>query len=463
MKEMPFLNAPTVFIEIGLDSLKIVRGAHGLELPLERTHDGKLSPGCRGTLMAELRKFLGRKSWLPHGRAVCGVSAQGVSLRRVALPAAAVNGLEDVIRLQIEKEFPLSPDDLAWGWREIAGDRREAVVVAVRKAALEEYAEIFSVAGLDPEFTVAAFGRELLCRASDEPHGILEVGQNRVELAWFDKGVPAGLRILPLGPTLTEAILKGVAGGVLYLSGRELSAELVSKLSGQVECRRLEFAGGEGFSSATAGLEKSAVEKTPLLWLRTKARPTRVSFDWSRAETRRWAVRAGVLLAILLILPFAEALLVKPFLNGKLTRFKAQKQQFVSVVDPEMRFLQDYKQNQPPYLDLFYLFSKTAQPGMRLDSLTVNQHGNIALKATMPSAQAVMDFRSKLIDSGFFANITVEEQTPMQFQPTVNVRMTAQWKPAAARPAVKLEPAPNPTAAPGLAMAAGGPLKPATP
>jgi len=32
----------------------------------------------------------------------------------------------------------------------------------------------------------------------------------------------------------------------------------------------------------------------------------------------------------------------------------------------------------------------------------------------------------------------VEEQTPVQNQPRVNVRMTAQWKPVATRAAVKI-------------------------
>jgi hypothetical protein len=52
-----------------------------------------------------------------------------------------------------------------------------------------------------------------------------------------------------------------------------------------------------------------------------------------------------------------------------------------------------------------------------------------------------MDFRSKLIASGFFANITVEEQSPNQQK--VSVRMTAQWKSAGLRPAVKIDPSPD--------------------
>jgi hypothetical protein len=113
----------------------------------------------------------------------------------------------------------------------------------------------------------------------------------------------------------------------------------------------------------------------------------------------------------------------------------------MDVVDPEMRFLLYLKQNQPPYLDALYVFSKAALPGTHLDSFSVNQHGEISIKAAMQNGQQVTDFRTKLIASGFFANITVEEQAPApNNQQKVNVRMSAQWKPAGARAAVIVSP-----------------------
>ncbi len=143
------------------------------------------------------------------------------------------------------------------------------------------------------------------------------------------------------------------------------------------------------------------------------------------------------------------------------------------MVDPELRFLLILKQSQPPYLDALYVFSKAAPPGLHLDSLSISQRGDISLKAAMQNAQQVMDFRAKLIASGFFADITVEEQTPAPDHQRVNVRMTAQWKPAAARAALKIGPtaeeiesaksgakaAPPGAGAPGMAAPAK-PVKP---
>ncbi len=108
------------------------------------------------------------------------------------------------------------------------------------------------------------------------------------------------------------------------------------------------------------------------------------------------------------------------------------------MIDRELNFLQFLKQNQPPYLDAIYLFAKSAGPGFRIDALNLNRRGEISLRASMGSADQVTDFRKKLIDSGFFASVVVEEQAPAQQK--VNVRLTLQWKPLEARAALNLAP-----------------------
>lgn len=454
MKEL--FNSPPVFIEINPSSLRVLRENGGLELPLQRAADGKLTAECRKKTVSALQNFLGRNNWQPRVRAVCGISAHGVSLRKITLPAMAGGELENVLRLQIEREFPLSPDELAWGWREIPGGPagREIMIVAVRKEVIQDYAGLLSEAGANPEFTVSAFARELLCPSRNELHAVLEMECGHTELLSIENGVPAGLKILPANGDISETVRKNTAAKIIYVSGNAtVKNETVEKLSAQMDCRRLEFPGGDGFSAATLGLKKSVSESVPLPRLQAKIASAKTSFsfsrmDFSRAENRYWLTRIAVLLILLLILPYAEAILFKPLLARKLAAFKAQRQQFVSVVGPELRFLQSFKQGEPPYLDAIYLFSKAAAPGTHFDSITLNQHGEITLKAAMPGAQQVTDFRAKLIESGFFANITVEEQTTIQNQPRVNVRLTAHWKPVGSRAAVKVVPPPETTGKP---------------
>ena len=444
MREL--FHSPSLFIEIGSGSLKAVCENRGVEILLERGADGTLTTASRGKVIAELGKFIGRKSWQRQVRAVCGIRAQGVLLREISLPAAAAEDFENVLRLQIENEFPLSPDELAWGGRDVSqgGTRRRILVAAVRKKTIEEYANILGAAGAKAEFTVAALAREALCPQPEIPHALVEIGTEHSELVTFENHVPTGLRVLTTGEDLVGAIKKHTLAKIIFVSGElEMLEKHFFKLSAAMDCRRLELAAGPGNSAAVLGLKKSTFDEGAWLRLQTKPKPAKNGFSLRLPENRFWLVRAVVLLAVLLLFPLAEILVVKPFLQWRVDAFEKRRLAFNSVVEPESKFLLFLKQNQPPYLDALYLFSKAAPPGCHLDSLAVNQHGEISIKAAMPGAQSVTDFREKLIASGFFANLTVEEQTPIPNQPRVNVRMTAQWKPAGLRRAVTVPPPPK--------------------
>ncbi|MGA3267474.1 MAG: hypothetical protein ABSE16_11695 [Verrucomicrobiota bacterium] len=453
-------NAPPVFIEITPGWLQARRENRGLELGLQRAADGRLTADCRKELIAALQKFLGRKSWQPRVRALCGISAHGVALRRIELPAGG--DLEGILRLQIEKEFPLPPDELAWGWREIANGLagRRALIAAVRREVVEDYAGVLSAAGASPEFTVSAFARELLCPSPGEPHAIVDVGRGSAELASFENGVATAVKILPANGNLARAVLENAGGKTLYVAEKTPTPNrLWEELSARAGCLRLEIPAGDGATAATLGLHKSVSENVPLPRLQAKPLSARGSFSLSRVdfappENRRWLARAAALLVVLLLLPYAEALLLKPVVGWQLAKVKQRSQAFTSVAEPELHFLQSLRQSQPPYLDAIYLFSDAASPGTHLDSLSLNQRGEIQLKATMANAQQVTDFRTKLIASGFFADVAVEEQAPVQGQPKVSVRMAAQWKAAAARPALKVAPAPDAAAKTNSAAAA---------
>ena len=382
------------------------------------------------------------------------------------MPAVTGGELERVLRLQIENEFPLSPGDLAWGWREISRDaaRLEAMVVAARRETIEDYSGLLSAAGLYPEFTVAAFARNVLCPTPNGTQAILEIGRNYSELAVFERVCLPVSKFCRRAKRWLIPSLKMPGARPFMSSGTPPPAEVWEKLSTQTDCRRLEISGGAGASSATLGLKQSVAADVSLLRLQSQPGPAKMKFNFSRldfssAESRLWLTRGAALLVLLLAFPFAEALLFKPLLARKLDGLKSERQRFVSVVEPEMRFLQSLKQSQPPYLDTLYIFSKAAPPGLLLESVTINQQGNITVKATMQTAQQLMDFRSEPIGSGFFANITVEEQSPVPNQQKVGVRLTAQWKSAAARAGLKIGPPPDETGkSPGGSTAAAPPV-----
>jgi hypothetical protein len=147
---------------------------------------------------------------------------------------------------------------------------------------------------------------------------------------------------------------------------------------------------------------------------------------------KKWAAWATALLCALLVLPSAEALLMKPFLARKLARMNTEKVR-LKTIDRELEFLQLLKQSQPPYLDAMFIFSKSAPQGAKIDSLTMNRRGDVSLRGSMRSSDQITDFRTKLVGSGFFSTVVVEEQSLSPDRQKVNIRISTQWKPLEAR------------------------------
>ncbi len=433
------------------DLLSGIRNGSRIELPLEREADGRLTAACRERISGGLRAFVNKKSLQPRAQAYCAISAHGVSLRRLSLPISSPEKFDQVLRLQIEAEFPLAPEDLAWGCRKLAASSRagtqEVLVVAVKKEVIEEYHNILTSCGLDPVFTLAALARNVLCPQPDGTHALLDVGNNRLELAIFENGVPGVIRLLPAATdsSIIESIAKSTGanwnGKNIYLTGAngELRSQLASRSGGEIKC--VPLAVPAGASAAVHGLQKVVDQNSaaPLLLLQNRVKPPTVRFNPSSPELKPWLAAAAILAGLLLILPFAEAVILKPFLARKLAALQADKGR-LATIDRELDFLQSLKQSQPPYLDALFVLAKSAPPGTRFDSLNMDRRRAISFHGLMQNGMQVTDFRAKLIASEFFSIVTVEEQTPTPDRQRVNLRMTAQWKPAEARAGLAIGP-----------------------
>jgi hypothetical protein len=180
----------------------------------------------------------------------------------------------------------------------------------------------------------------------------------------------------------------------------------------------------------------------PPVSLRIKPKPMRgmpAKFQLSDPLLRQRVLIAAALLVALLVLPYAQAFLLKPYVAHKVAVIQSQQGQ-LSTIDRELSFLQYLKQTSPPYLDALYLFANAAPPGTTIDSLSMNELGEVSLSGSLGGSQQVTEFRTKLIHSGFFSNVSVDEQAPGQFPQKVTVRMTALWKPAADRARLNIGP-----------------------
>jgi len=459
------MSTPAIFIEIGRNSLKLLKNGTGLEAPLERADNGRLTAGCKEKLISTLKSFLNKKSWQPRQRAYCAIAANGVSVRRMSLPSAPSDqNFQQILKLQVEAEFPLPPDELAWGWRPAGDDRAngtpaatQVVVAAVRREVIEDYAAVLAACELAPEFTLGALARQAHCPQPQESCAMLEVGRKNSELALFEKGILATVQILPLGQddffgsqagldSLAQGIARTQTAGMVFITGdatlhQDFPVQLQSRLPNGLRCARLDTMGGEGRSATTLGLKKSvdASPGRPLLILRTKPKEPVGWQKWSQPDARKLLLATAALVVGLLLAPFAESIVLKPFLARKLAALKSDRSR-LPMLDRELDFLEYLKQNQPPALDVLYVFAKSAPPGAKIESFSMDRHGDIAVRCSMQNGDQVTEFRSKLIASGGFTQVTVEEQNPTPDRQKVNVRLSARSRPAAELAALPIGP-----------------------
>ena len=488
------MHSPCLYLEFGHSSLKARAGDDDLEAPLERQENGRLTERCRHQVTEELRAFLGGRRWRGRPRALCAIGARGVSLRRLTLPAAPKDELDRLLQLQIESEFPLPPSELAWGHGEFGpGAARngggsqplQVVVVAARREALADYAAVLSACNLNATFTLGALARSRLCPSGPGAFALLDIGRQHSELATFEDGIPTAVRLISWGgEDLTRAIAAGLAvspeeaerlktglggspgsngelsqragrvvleslaplvdavrshwnGTRFYLTGEtsrlpDLPATLARRLGEGVRCERLPLVPGEGGSAAIVGLQRSVERdgERPVLALRTGS--TNGAEKPAQPTGRRWAGAALALLIALLALPYLEALLRKPALVRKLAEIRADRDR-LATIDQELDFLQTLRNDQPPYLDIIGLLAGAAPSGVRIDALSLTRRGEMSVRATARDGQQAVDLRSKLIASGFFSNVVLDEQTPSPDRQKVTVRLTAQWLPGTAR------------------------------
>lgn len=449
------MNAPNIYIEVSQSALKVLAANDGLEMPLERLENGRMAPLSRERVTATVREFLKKHGARPGLRAYCAIGARGVSLRRLTLPAASGEELERLLLLQIEREFPLSPDELAWGFRALgpqprlangSGKTQELLVVAVKKESLQEYADIFSECGLIPLFTLGALARSHLVSHPPASYAVLDIGRTQSELISFENGAPSSIRVIAVseqnisGEAASVALAKSLPadslGQKLYLTGAvgglsDLATQLPRAIGRSSDCEWIEMPSGEGCSAAILGLKKmcEAGGDAPLILQVEKPATATVL---ARPTPWKWAALAVLLLLLSLSLRYAEAVIQKPRLARKISDLKNYRDKLPKV-DRELGFLQYLKTNQPPYLDPLFVMANAAPPGARIETISMNRRGELALRASMQNSTQVGDFRSKLINSGVFSAVTVDEQTTTPDRQKVVVRITGQWKPSSDR------------------------------
>jgi hypothetical protein len=400
--------------EICATLFKVRIGDDELELPVQRNETGQITPSCRAVIIAAIGGFLHKHQVRPGTHAVCAIDGHGVSLRRLSLPVAAKEDFQRLLRLQLEREFPVPPDQLAWGSRVLRQDasRQEVLVAAIRKESLQPLTEIFSACGINPDFTVAALVRVAQFEQPPGSCAVLHVGRTQSEVLIYDDGFPAAIRVLKWGRDNLSAAAAGLNVPKIYLTSAG-DAALMPRL-GEIACDTLRPA-------LTPG--------APPLILHSQEPSARLTLQ--EVKSRRPLVLAAALAIAIIAFPFVQALAFRPLLTHHLARLNTGRAR-LEAIDREIDFLQYLKANQPPYMDLLYLMATAAPQGTSFESISMERRGELSIRGKLANASQVTDFRSKLIDAGWFSSVVVEEQIPSPDR-RVSVRMTAQLKSADSR------------------------------
>lgn len=494
MKRPAFLDRPTLFLEFERSTLRALHRDAVHAWPLERAADGRLTRECRTRVVAWLTGLVHAAPWQPRPRAWCAVPAQGVALRRLTLPRVPASERQRLVALQVENEFPLAPEALAWGHAPLqpgpgpaseSGPPQSVLLAAAKRDVIEDYASLLHEAGLDAAFVPAALARAHLIPPSPAPYLLLHVGEHPTEILTGDGAGPDSLRVLPmhadvwvhaLEPSadsasppadpipdplsaLVRALPADAARHRLFLSGTAsrhpaLAARLPHALGLPTPATSLDE-GPESPAPALRSLRRIVGDGLGETLPKLAREPVPTSSQpWWQRLPRPWLAAAGLLFLAWLLVPYLEATLRAPGLAARLDALKAERQR-LAVIDRQFDFLRHLQQNQPPYLDALLVLGKTAPPGTRVESIAMNRRGEFVLRGVLRNSQEVVDFRTKLVDSGFFSSVVIEEQSPAPNRQNLNFRISAQWKPASARaglPILKEDP-----------TTPGGPTNPATP
>jgi hypothetical protein len=430
--------AATVFIEITDTVVHLASGERTLDLPVDRDASGALTATSADSLRNALQML--RTESGVGGQLICLLPARGVSVRRIGLPASSSEEIERLLPLQIDAQFPLSSDELAWGYLPMTASvpsregkpLKEFLVAAVKKEAVQQYRGIISAAGFSPLFGIAALARQGLCAHAPAKFGLLEIGRNKSELLTLDESGPATLRVVALGAEgdisaepLLSALRNNGAVEKIYVGGKGASI-WSARIAPSIPAEPLPVGGGQ--STAIAGAKELLRRgHEPLL-----IHDTRESVRMERAPTHwKWAAAAAALLIVSLALRFAEPILRRSQVMKAMNELQAI-QARLPKVERELAFLQFVKTNQPNYLEVLGVLAGSAGQGTKFDAMTMNRRGELSMRGTAQNGQAVGGLRSKMIDSGFFSNVVIDEQTPGQNQ-QVTFRMSAQLWPESER------------------------------
>jgi hypothetical protein len=238
------------------------------------------------------------------------------------------------------------------------------------------------------------------------------------------------VRSISIGEARLNGALPAQSNEKIYITGtgQQTVAKRIAEEHPNKPVELLDGQGGPGRTAANVGFKRllERGERPILLGAREVTEAPARQVEW------KWAAWAVALAVLALGLRYAEALLFRARVSNKLetiARYRAT----LPKIDREFNFLNYIKTNQPPYLDTITLLALSAPPGTKIENISMARRGDVTFRGSTGDAEGPGALRSKLIDSGFFSRVVLDEQAPASDGQKVNFRISAQLRPDGAR------------------------------
>lgn len=414
-----------------------VRGETEVHLPIDRDETGFLTASGKQMLEARLKEWIGTdggrvKVW-------CALPLRGVSLRHLQLPAVKSEEMAPILRFQVEKLFPLPLQEMAWlvkDLKQVGVGGWEGSVFGVRKAFMMDLEQVLARCGWQVSFTLSILtlmgeenGDGLFYKVTTESGDwIRQEGGRPLQVGFHASDKEASTRADRIAMLLkaqgqeTKVHLLGEQSMCEGIRDR-LQTVMGSTVNVQIKpCTEV--------APALAAMKNVADEEGNCrLPIFESFDPTVASRSNPRRDLYRWAAVAGLLFLISLSMKFVQPMLRYEGLSEDYAALEA-KREGLPDIGKELGFLQFLEQNRSPYLETVHILSRTAPPNSLIEILVMNRRGDISIRCSVQNGKQVGEFRSKLIDSGYFYPVVVDEQTKGNQSGKLQVRITARWKPA---------------------------------
>ena len=438
--------ANPLFMEVHARKWTGRSSAGGFSVDLHRDDQGKLTEETQAELKTAIQEFLPAEG---NPECCCALSGSGISLRTLELPQIKNTSIQDLVRFQIEAEWPLPPEELVWGifeWAETPSTTGETksvrvTVGAIKKSLFEHYNHLLQSCGIEATWTLHSYPLGRLEAIRTLPKAwVFDHRASSSDFIRFEKGVPTLLRhqawndteLVPLAKKMARAIQNeedaNPEHNPIVVIGTDATAngcarELEQLLPGRdISSVAIPETLGTTSSSHAYHAIAGNMRDSPMIELYLAEAPiAEPKFD------RRPLLRiAGLILLMGIIILLArriEPSLRGSALNEQLENFKSE-QKALPEIDRELTFLTHIHENTIPVKDLISLLAANAVSQLEIQSIEMSRDRRIQLRATLPQRAQPEDLRAKLFKTGWFEQVVLDEQTPDERKRKLTIRMS---------------------------------------